>query len=69
MGKLPLPPGKKSSQTSMTCGSNTQRIKKQKNINSRFIITPVAALPPGSVVIAYVRDNGAHNPKDSKEEQ
>ena len=69
MGKLPSPPGQKTLQTSMTCGSNTQRIKKQKNMNSRFMITPAAVLPPGSVVIAYVRDNGAHNPKNSREEQ
>jgi hypothetical protein len=69
MGKLPLPPGEKSSQTSMNCGSNKQRIKKQKYMNSRFIIMPTAFLPPGSVVIAYVRDNGAHNPKNSREEQ
>jgi DNA invertase Pin-like site-specific DNA recombinase len=38
-------------------------------MNSRFMIMPTAILPPGSVVIAYVRDNGAHNPKNSKEEQ
>ena len=69
MGKLPLPPGEKSSQTSMNCGSTRQRIKKQKYMNSRFVIMPTAVIPPGSVVIAYVRDNGAHNPKDSREEQ
>jgi DNA invertase Pin-like site-specific DNA recombinase len=28
-----------------------------------------AILPPGSVVIAYVRNNGAHNPKNSRGEQ
>jgi DNA invertase Pin-like site-specific DNA recombinase len=38
-------------------------------MNSRFMIIPTAVLPPGSVVIAYVRDNGAHNPKNSREEQ
>ena len=36
-----------------------------KTMNSRFMITPFAALPPGSVVIAYVRDNEAHKPKNS----
>jgi len=38
-------------------------------MNSHFMIMPTAVLPPGSVVIAYVRDNGAHNPKNSREEQ
>lgn len=69
MRKSPLPPGEKSSQTSVNCGITRQRIKKQKYINSRFMVTPTAVLPPGSVVIAYVWDNGAHNPKDSREEQ
>ncbi len=69
MRKLPLRPGQKSLQVSMTCRSNKQRIKKQKYLNSHFMIMPTAVLPPGSVVIAYVRDNGTHNPKDSREEQ
>lgn len=38
-------------------------------MNSRFMITPTAVLPSGSVMIAYFRDNGAHNPKNSREEQ
>jgi len=40
MEKLPLPSGGKTSQTSMNCGSTRQRIKKQKYMNSRFMITP-----------------------------
>jgi len=69
MGKLPLVPGRKTLQMLMTCGGNKRRIKKQKYMNSYFMIMPTAVLPPGSVVIAYVRDNGAHSPKNSKEEQ
>jgi DNA invertase Pin-like site-specific DNA recombinase len=38
-------------------------------MNSLFVFKPAAVLPPGSVVIAYVWDNGAHNPKNSREEQ
>jgi len=60
MEKLPL---------SITCVDNKQRIKKQKNMHSRFIRELTAVLPPGSVVIAYVRDGGARTPKTSREEQ
>lgn len=69
MGKLPSPPGQKTLQTSMTYVSNGQRIKKQKNMHSRFIREPVAVLPPGSVVIAFVRDGGMRSPKPDRKEQ
>lgn len=69
MGKLPLPSGQKTSQVSMNCGSNRQRIKRQKYMNSHFMILPTAILPTGSVVIAYIRSNGVHNPKNSREEK
>lgn len=69
MGKLPLPPGRKTLQVPMNSGSTRQRIRKQKNMNSRFMIMPTAVLLPGSVVIAFVRDGGVHNPKTSREEQ
>lgn len=53
----------------MNCGSNRQRIKRQKYMNSHFMILPTAILQTSSVVIAYVRSNGARNQKNSRKVQ
>jgi DNA invertase Pin-like site-specific DNA recombinase len=38
-------------------------------MNNRHAFKPPAALPTGSVVIAYVRDNGGHNQENSRDQQ
>jgi len=38
-------------------------------MNNRHIFKPPATLPIGSVVIAYVRDNGGHHQENSRDQQ